>query len=57
MNQDSIMKVNGIFKRSEWKPCSKAEYERFLKIEEKLRNTIKDYDLPKDKFPLVQKYA
>lgn len=48
------MKVNGIFKRKDWKPISKSEYERFLRIEKKLRKAIKGYCLPKDKFPIVE---
>lgn len=48
------MKINGIFKWHGWKPMSKAEFERFLRIEKKLKNALKGYNLPKEKYPIIE---
>lgn len=53
-NGHSVMKVNGIFKWYGWKPMSKSEFERFLRIEKRLREALKSYDLPKEKYPIVE---
>ena len=54
MNGDSIMVVNGVFKRFGWKPLSKADYHKFLIIEAKLKKSLKGYRLPKEKHPIAQ---
>ena len=57
MNKRSIknMIVNGVFKRFGWKPLSKADYRKFLIIEEKLKKSLKGYYLKVDKHPIVEK--
>ena len=55
MNGDSIMIVNGVFKRFGWKPLSKEDYRKFLIIEEKLKKSLKGYCLSVDKHPVIEK--
>ena len=48
------MKVNGIFKRKDWKPISVRQYEKFLAIEEILKKNLKGYSLPKEQYPIIE---
>ena len=48
------MKVNGIFKKPDWKPMSKADFKKFLAIENILKTNLRKYNLTKDKYPIVE---
>lgn len=47
------MMVNGIYRREGWKPLSQSEYREFLKKEEKLKKSVRGYNLPEDRYPVV----
>ena len=47
------MIVNGIYRHEGWKPLSQSEYREFLKKEEVLKKSIRGYDLPEERHPVV----